>query len=280
MKRIVLVGGDERALRMAALLGRDGYEVQTLGLQNQDEKEARIGEADALLFPYPYSVRGDCVPTLTGLTLHPADVLEAARDHALLITGGGFNATLEAALKLGKNFQNKWYTQHEPFVQMNAELSAEAAVYETMRVTTEALLSMTVMVLGYGRFGREIAKRLHALGTTVWVGARSQQQRMLANGDGMHAFALEELETVAPFVRIVLNTVPAQVLKNEVLKALNKNTYLLELASAPYGFDRELAESLKLNYEVLPSLPARYAPETAARALKLAADRLLWEAFQ
>mgnify|MGYP002597693430 FL=1 len=59
--------------------------------------------------------------------------------------------------------------------------------------------------------------------------------------------------------------------------ALPKGAWLLELASAPYGFDRDAAAAMGLNVEVLPALPARYAPRSAARALKQVSMELLRE---
>ena len=277
LKRILVVGGDERAMRLASLLEKEGYEVRTIGLHAEDERTADIGEAHALLFPYPFAVRRGNVPTLSGLTLHPEDVLQSAREDAVLLAGTGLEPYVLAANALGKRQKLKHYMQHEPFLQMNAELSAEASVYEAMRQTTAALLNMTVLVVGYGRFGRALAKRLNLLGATVWVGARREEQRLLAASDGMHAVSLEELHTVAPNIRILINTIPARVIDGQTLQALPPAACLLELASAPYGFDREAAEALGLHCEVLPALPARYSPETAALALKQAAVRLLTE---
>ncbi|MEG1890166.1 MAG: NAD(P)-dependent oxidoreductase [Clostridia bacterium] len=280
LKRILLVGGDERALRMLPLWQAEGCEVQTLGLRAEDEREADIGAADALLFPYPFAVRACCVPTLSGLTLHPEDVLKHAKCKAVVIAGNGLEFEVLAANEAGKQLRLIHYMRHEPFLQTNAELSAEAAVYETMRQTPAALMGMKLLVTGYGRFARALAKRLYALGALVWVAARREEQRLLAASDGMHAVTLEAIAQIAPQMRIVLNTIPARVIGEDALHALPPDACLLELASAPYGFDRTQAEALKLHCEVLPALPARYAPQSAAQALLHASVRLLSEEMQ
>ena len=208
LRKLLVAGGDGRMLRMARMLAGDGFAVSTLGLVSGDEKEAGIPSAEALLFPYPFAVRDGRVPTLTGLTLHPEDVLET----------------------------------------------------------------------GYGRFGRALAVKLKMLGTDVWVAARREEQRLAARSDGMRAASLAELPALMGRVDMVLNTIPARVLGTEALAALPKGAWLLELASAPYGFDRDAAARLGLNVEVLPALPARYAPQSAARALKQVSLELLREA--
>lgn len=95
LRKLLVAGGDGRMLRMARMLAGDGFAVSTMGLVSGDEKEAGIASAEALLFPYPFAVRDGRVPTLTGLTLHPEDVLESARPDAVLLAGTGLGACLE-----------------------------------------------------------------------------------------------------------------------------------------------------------------------------------------
>lgn len=275
LKRLLVVGGDARAERMAPLLAKDGYEVETLGLHPGDEKSARVAHADALIFPYPFAVKNGCVPTLTGLTLHPGDVLEAAKNGAVIIAGKGLESDV---LEANKDLRLLSFSGCVPLLERNAELSAEAAVCEAMQRTDMALLDMSVLVTGYGRFGRALAVRLHGLGAQVWVAARRDAQRLQAQSDGMRALPLEDLPQAAPGIQMVLNTIPAHVIPQEVLEALPHGAWLLELASAPYGFNRDNAVALGLRCDVLPALPARYAPMSAARAMKQTCIRLLLEA--
>ena len=138
-----------------------------------------------------------------------------------------------------------------------------------------ALMDARLAVVGYGRFGRALAKRLHMLGAQVWIAARREEQRKLALQDGMQALSIADLTTVLGKMDMVLNTIPAQVLNEDALSAMQPGTWLLELASAPYGFDRALALKMGLRCEVLPALPARYAPKSAALALRAAIRELL-----
>lgn len=268
-RNLLLVGGDQRALHLGNLLREDGYLVDGIGLHQGDERTARIEDADALLFPYPFSVRGDCVPCLSGLTLHPQDVLERARPGTVLLAGRG--------LETDGPFVVKRYRNCDLLEERNAEISAEAAVHEAMGRMDTALMDLTVLITGYGRFGRSLAQRLRALGAKTWVAARREESRLLAASDGMHVCAFADLPEVLPKVDMVLSTVPAQVLGEKELRTLHPGAWLLELASAPYGFDRDLAGALGLHAEVLPALPARYAPGSAALALRRAVIRLLLE---
>lgn len=276
-KRILVAGGDERARRLALLLESEGYEVSTIGLISGDEKNADGYIAHVVLFPYPFSVKMGSVPTLTGLTLHPEDVLKTVPDDALIIAGDGLDAYVYAANAAGKRLVFKQYQQSESFLEANADLSAEASVAEAMKPLPVALFDMTALVIGYGFFGRAIAKRMQALGSTVWVAARREQQRLIALSDGMYATDIKGIASIAPGIQMVLNTVPSPVIDDDTLRCFSSDTCLLELASAPYGFDRDAAKRLGLHCEVLPALPARYAPQTAAKALKKIVIQLLSE---
>ena len=70
---------------------------------------------------------------------------------------------------------------------------------------------------------------------------------------------------------ILFNTVPAPVLKRELLLALEADTLLVDLASAPFGVSdcdvREATSRNGLRYLRAPSLPGSYAPRDAGRII-------------
>ena len=274
MGNFFIAGGDSRALRLAQRLKRGRGQVQTLGLLEGDEQTARPEQADAILLPYPWSVRGGLIPTLTGLSVHPENVLRAASPGTLVLAGGGLEDTPAMNEIRRRELRLRLYGEAQGFAERNAAISAEAAVFYAMGETEATLEGLPVMVLGYGLFGRETARRLNALGTRVTVLARREEARRLARSDGMRACPVEAFSALAGDSRMVLNTVPARVLSRERLSALPKDCVLLELASAPGGFDPEDARKLGLRQRNLPGLPEKYAPEAAAEALEKACRQL------
>lgn len=271
VQRLLAVGGDRRSLFMVENLRRMGFQVQTLGLEMEDEQHWKPEDADALLFPYPFAVRNGCVPTASGLTIHPEDVLSRVQTGIPVLAGKGLEGYVQ------EDFPLKRYMNAGAFGAVNAEISAEAAVFEAMKRTERALMEMRVLVTGYGLFGRALAKKLRMLGAEVWIAARREEQRLLAAEDGMRAVDICGLQDVVGEMDMIFNTVPARILREETLHRLKTNVWILELASAPYCFDPEQARDLGLKFEVLPALPARYAPASAGKALAEAAAQLLVE---
>lgn len=278
IRKLLLAGGDRRMLLLAPMLKQLGYEVDTMGLVPGDEDLSKTAQADAVLFPYPFSVKNGVIPTLTGLRLKPETVLESVRENIPVLAGRGLEPYVFSSGAALRGLRVMRYTCASGFEEQNAAISAEAAVHEAMLRLDRALMDTCILVTGYGAFGRALAGRLRALGAHVWVAARRREIRELAAQDGMETAPFEELLTVLPEMQMVLNTVPAQVMGERELRCMRPDTWLLELASAPYGFDRDLAHALGLRTALLPGLPALYAPVSAALALKNAVTLLLKEA--
>lgn len=266
MRKWVVAGGDGRMLALAKLLKKDGDEVQTIGLLPQEQ--ADTSGADVILLPYPFSVRNGQIPCLTGAGIDPQELLKKAGKETLIIAEKGME-TYGFFLR---------YTQAPGFEQRNAEISAEAAVYEVMERSGKALMDLCVLVTGYGLFAKALAQKLRSLGAEVWIAARRIEARRQAQEDGMQTVSIREMGSILGKVDVLLNTVPAQIITEADLRRLPSRAWLMELASAPYGFDRDVAQALGLKSALLPGLPARYAPESAALALHDAVISLTEEA--
>ena len=104
--------------------------------------------------------------------------------------------------------------------------------------------------------------------------ARIAQQRAQAESEGMNAILLAQLGQIIPDMQMILNTIPAWVLDETMLEKVPEGCWLLETASAPYGFDRQAAGKMGKQCALLPGLPARYAPASAALVLYRAVQQL------
>ena len=260
----LIAGGDRRALRLAEKLKQNGWQVQTLGLSEGDEQTVRPEQADAILLPYPWSARGGLIPTLMGLTLHPENVLRQASPGTLVLAGGGLEDTPAMNEVRRRELRVRRYQDAPGFAERNAAISAEGAVFHAMGETDAMLEGLPVMVLGYGLFGRETARRLKALGARVTVLARREEVRQLARSDGMRACPFEAFIGFAGETKLLLNTVPARLLNRERLSALPKDCVLLELASTPGGFDPRWPEAWACGREICPGCPEN-TPRTRRR---------------
>lgn len=268
IRNLLVVGGDIRMERMGRLLAQEGFSVQRIKNGAEDDWQEKCRAAEGVLLPYPYARKEGRIPGWEHGGVGPDALLERVSPHALVMAGAG----LEDCPRV------KRYGDDPLFARRNAEISAEAAVSQVMQRTGCMLDEQNVLVLGYGLFARAIVWRLRALGSRVWVAARREKSRTAAMQDGAQAIDFSQLLQIAPRMQLVMNTVPSVVLGPVELACFPDDALLMELASPPYGIDLSAAVELEKNVVVLPGLPARYAPGSAARALKEAVMRQIMEA--
>ena len=146
----------------------------------------------------------------------------------------------------------------EPMTTLNAIPTAEGAIRLAIDASSITLHGARSLVLGFGRVGKILAQKLHALSADVTVAARKPADRALAQAMGMRTSGLGEAD-------FLFNTVPAPVLTPQQLEAVNPACLLIELASKPGGLPEEACRARGLHYHFAPGLPGLCAPETAGR---------------
>ena len=154
------------------------------------------------------------------------------------------------------------------FVAGNAAITAEGALSMLMGADERTLWGSRVLVTGWGRIGRLLSRRLADLGAEVTVAARRGSHRAEAWTLGLNALDYAGAEAEIGEYDYIVNTVPARVLTEAMLCCVAADAALLELASPPGGFDRNLAENIGLRVLSAPGLPGKYAPLAAAQLMR------------
>lgn len=158
------------------------------------------------------------------------------------------------------------YARREEYQIAIARLTAEGAI-ALLRPET-GLSGAHILLLGYGRIARLLARELQKAGVLVTAAARSGEQRAWAEAEGIEALPLDALSGALDRFDVIIGTIPAPVLTEPLLALVRKDALLLELASAPGGIDAAAAHERGLRYIRAPGLPAKYAPERAAVILR------------
>lgn len=158
------------------------------------------------------------------------------------------------------------YARREEYQIAIARLTAEGAI-ALLRPET-GLSGAHILLLGYGRIARLLARELQKAGALVTAAARSGEQRAWAEAEGIEALPLDALSGALDRFDVIIGTIPAPVLTEPLLTLVRKDALLLELASAPGGIDAAAAHERGLRYIRAPGLPAKYAPERAAVILR------------
>ncbi len=261
--KLLLAGGDMRFAWAARLAARQGIDTATVGLEKsgfplRQADEDFIRSADAILMANPWR---SSFPGPLGEGWPRADeIMAMMRTGAALILPDDIGAPENAPARLCLDAD-------ENYTQANALLTAEGAVHAAMRALPCAIRDIRALVIGYGRIGRQTARLLTALGASVTVAARRGESRDQAEAAGAASCRLDELAGRLGRWRLIISTPPATVLPDELLREIDPDALLMDVASSPFGFSLERAKALGLNAARENGLPGRYCPESAGRLL-------------
>ena len=273
--KFAILGGDSRSVRLGRLLAEDGHRVNTYCLEKAPLPpgvnaagclQSVLYGADWVLLPVPAEKGGRLSAPLSAQSLEMEELISALWPGQVLCGGKLSAATGLAAVRAGAKVYD--LMQRRDFTVGNAAVTAEGAIQLLLDATPRCLMGSHVLVTGWGRIASILAPKLHALGAYVTVAARKAGDRAMAAAQNLGYCSFQALGLLIEDVDYIVNTVPAPVLDERLLKRMKKEALLLELASAPGGFDVQSAEALGLQLISAPGLPGTYAPESAAELIR------------
>lgn len=279
---LAILGGDERLTFAARRLETLGWKTRSWGRgEGAHGWEWALEGADAILLPLPASadgVRVSC-PRFPDASLR-FDVLLSRLSPKTVILGGRIpNAWQDAARS--RQILLEDYCDSDLFQLRNALPTAEGALFLALETLPVTLDGCEVAVIGYGRIASLLAEKLNALGAHVTVWARKNRDLAHARLRHLNASCLidegasSSLCGIPSSCRMIFNTVPTRLLTEPVLQCLPRECILMELASAPGGFDPLAAERLGMKWVLASALPGRFFPESAGQILGDHADERL-----
>ena len=213
-KTFCVVGHDARQQAAARVLRRAGY-----GVTAADNAAA----ADYILLPMSQGRVSDEV----------ARALQGAGQGTWIFAGRP-GMPVRTAVRQA-NLPLVDYFLRPELESLNAVPTAEGCLELLLRLRQRTIWESDFLVLGYGRVGRAVARRLGLLGGRVTVAARSAEQRANARCAGCRAAPLTALPRLLPEFDAVINTIPAPVLPRALLQKLPGGALIIDLASLPGG---------------------------------------------
>lgn len=267
----VLFISDMRQVYLADILNKKGHTVRCLDIRNKKmmreqilKLEGFLGEADMLILPIP----------MTALLEQPEflEVLNRNIRKETLILGGCFPETFRDWMEQ-RGIASLDFMKDETVVEENAVATAEGAIADVILHSPYNIKESKIIVAGYGKCGKAIAARLQALGARVTILARKKESRKEAKKNGFYAadFAFGPEEAMG--ANVLINTVPAPVITELIIRELPKDAYLLDIASKSGGVDFKSAKEHGIAAELLLGIPGRYAPMESACILARAIER-------
>ncbi len=143
------------------------------------------------------------------------------------------------------------------FVIPNAKLTA-MGIIDYLNSGSVSVSDFKIMIVGFGNIGFTLAELLKANDCNFSIYPMNPTELKYVK-------LLQYKPTDFKDFDIIINTVPANLDWNyEKIK----HKRILDVASAPYGFDIDKINSFQIQYEIVGAIPSKFAPVTAANILK------------
>ncbi len=263
-KNAVIIGGDNRQRHLFEMLKNEFQKTAHIDSGSEENALKEISEADVVVLPIPVTkVKGLIYTDSNDFEISKEKILQMLKKNAV-VYGGGFTAEDRDFFE-EEGFEYHDMLVNEAFLLENAYLTAEGALKLLLENTEETLFNKKALITGYGRIAEFLSEMLSKLKVKVTVAARNEVQLKTAEKKGYCTFNFNELKSLKDF-DFIFNTVPSRIFSEGMLESEGKCTYF-ELASAPFGADKNELISSGIAFVQGASLPGRYFPVTSARLI-------------
>lgn len=265
----LILGGDNRSLYLGEYLENQGFKVCYYAFNHTEcytSLEDAMNSSDVVVLPLPF--------TKDRLTLNTpllddkvliSDIV-ALLSSKKMVFGGQLPKSFCEELE-SRNCPYCDYFLLDELAIYNAVPTAEGVVQVLIEELPITIHGMKCAVLGYGRVGKILASTLSSLGADVTVFARKQSAFAEIHAASMKYKHFDVLATEINDFDALINTVPMKVLGGAELSKLNPDCVLVEVASAPFGIDFQVAKERAFKVVKAGSLPGKVAPKTAGEII-------------
>lgn len=268
-RNIVIIGGDKRQKYLKLYLENQELDVSSYGLfdwdEDMDKLKGMIGEETVVILPLPATRNDKTIFMPFSKKEISIDRLFSFLGSKNLVFGGIIKGELLSRLRESEIPFYDYYDQ--AFIEKNAVLTAFGALKIILEHIDFALPLGKYAVTGFGRVAKETIAVLKSLSCDVTVFARNASQREDAIIKGCKAESLTSLSRLVGDFDIVVNTIPAHIIHEETIMNMKKECKIIELASAPFGLDFDLAQKYGIDVVKAMGLPGKYTPKTAGEII-------------
>lgn len=152
------------------------------------------------------------------------------------------------------------------YTARNAQITARCAIRLACGELNTTLLRLPVLVIGWGRIGKCLAKLLHDLGADCVIYARRENNRAMLSALGYNAVDREEMLRFLPTAELVFNTAPDIVLDSKTADLCPG--ILIDLASSPGIISSRAIHARGLPGKMAPASSGQLIARTVIRLWK------------
>ncbi|KSV57981.1 dipicolinate synthase subunit DpsA [Acetivibrio ethanolgignens] len=275
MYDISVIGGDIRQIYMIKRLLSCHLSVIAYGLSHPliegavsqgSTMAAAIQSSPVIISAIPFSSDGCMIPALTSSSDMSISCFLDSVQSGQTVFAGMFSKDIKEALTQKRVCFYDFMT-NDGVAILNGIATAEGAIMKAIESGSGNLHGSQVLVTGFGRCGKVLAKKLSGLDCCVTVAARQDCDRCLSRALGYDSISFEELPHRVSDFNYIFNTVPVLIFDSSLLKRISPEAVLIDIASRPGGFDFKTAKNLSLNLHHFLGIPGKVAPKASGDIL-------------
>lgn len=286
-----IIGGDLRTIKLAKMLANEGNKIYTYGLEKAEElkdnsniiftekiSKAIPKDVEVVIGPIPFTSNGVNINAPFGEKEISIREMIHYLEGKILIAGSISPEIYDMS--------NDDYIEiidimkREELAVLNTISTAEGAIEIAISNTNKIIHGSEVLILGFGRIGKVLARKMAGLSAKVTCAARKDEDLAWIRAYGHRETNINALGENLSQYDIILNTVPHLVLNKERLQYVKKDVLLMDLASNPGGIDKKEAKELNLKLVWALALPGKVAPVTTAEFIKDTIYNILKEIYK
>lgn len=274
-KSVLFIGGDLRCLYCAKHMAKAGFEVSVFGFEkssvrfcelvNFSSLRVALSLADYIVLPLPVTFDNIYLNmSLSDKELKLSKLSSLIGKNQVVLYGN-------AKENVEKIFTDKGiktidYFKDEILTLKNAVFTAEGAVKTAQSITDRCFYNSAVLITGFGRIGEYLARLLKAYNADVTVAVRRKEVMQKVKMNGLKAINLRDICYGADSYDFIFNTVDKEVFDFHILKELDENAILIDLASES-GFNKVSCENMGLKLKTARGLPGKCFAQSAGEAV-------------
>lgn len=274
---VLVLGGDLRyleiidSLRVKHRVDVVGYKNTYIdGVKNIDINDVSIDLYDVIILP----INGVMDKNMINCRFNnipiklPEDLFVNTKENVLIFSGiptPCLNKMLEVS-----NRDCIYMMKDKEVIRKNAIPTAEGVLADVINNTEHTLSDSKVLVFGYGNIGRVIVKYLNLLGADTCVSIIDENDKRILDAIGVKCFYSNCISDLIEHIGssdVIINTVPSTIINDDLIKYINKDCYILDVASHPHGINREVLDEFFIKNKLYLGIPGKVAPKTSGKIL-------------
>lgn len=276
--KFAIIGGDLRIVKLAHMLAKEGNEIYAYGLEKAEDLKDKsniihcetikkaVQNVEIVIGPIPFSSNGNTVNApFSEKEMTIREMMHVI--NAKVLIAGGISPEVYG-------MANDEYVEiidimkREELAVLNTIATAEGTIQIAIENTNKILHGSEVLILGFGRIGKVLARKLAGLAVKVTCAARKDEDLAWIQAYGHKATNINSIGGNLRQFDIIINTVPHMILTAERLENVKSECLLIDLASNPGGIDKKAVKDKNLKFVWALSLPGKVAPTTSAEFIK------------